>query len=324
MNFDRLDSRLDRKRLQAETAANTELILKASRKPRIQEKNFEEVFGAEEVARDLAMLHRVEEKFKEQLEHLSRTEADNVRQGEKLGHVLEVIISEAGEEYKWAGENAHFIRTSRFDDVINGVDLIIEFQPEEDRPDDATPHRVALAVDATRNNDTSIIRQKVQRNIEKLMRVQGRRAPEVKYYQSPTNPNVRGPLETVIPVVIGLQDRNANELINLIAPLKNFPALLAKHPNLADNIRAKEEEIAAQLLEHPAQAIFYRQIRAQLQHYLIQLEGREDHDSNNYRAEILAILDKFNTIRTVKGKLPLGRFADDEVLKAIENLTAAK
>lgn len=316
--YENIDRKIDFDSKKSETALNLDLILKHRYKKRIQETDFTDVFSEEEVARDRQLVARLEEKFTEQLEHLPRAEAEQVKNGEKLSHILEIIIAEQGEEFHWAGKNAHFIRTSRFDDIVNGVDLIIEFDIDTSVSGENAPRRVALGVDASQNVD--VIYQKIHRNIDKLTQQNGKQTPEVKYFQSAVNKNIKGPLEVVIPVVIGLEKNNSAALINLIGPLKNLDDLEKKYPHLKENIDLKRKDLTEKLKNHPAQVVFYRQISAQLKNYLKLLTGT-DQRTKTHRSEIMSILNKFDRIKESKGSIDLRDFINDKIMTTIETFS---
>jgi len=176
------DNQIDKNRDREILAKNTEVILK-NPKSRMLEKDFKDIFPIEEIENDQKIVSRLEDKFHEQIEHLSPTERENIKNGEKLGHVLEIIIAEEGEKYEWAGKGAYFVRTSRYDDVINGVDIIIEFDTESGQ----LP-RVGLGVDTSRNKDVAVVYDKIHRNIDKLL--QQNNIVHVQYLKKiPTIPN---------------------------------------------------------------------------------------------------------------------------------------
>lgn len=319
--YEKLDNQIDKNRIKEAVNHNAEKIINQTDKKRIREEDFYDVFGKEEVANDLQIVARLEDKFDEQLDHLPASEVANIRHGEKLGQALEVIIAEQGEKYQWAGSGAHFIRTSRYDDTINNVDLIIEFELQA-KDKNQSPRRLALAVDASRNIDA--VGQKINKNVEKLTRQNGRQLPSIKYFQSTLNPNVKGPLEVVVPVVIGLEAKHANELINLSAPLKNIPEMEKTYPALKESMDIKFKETEERFLKHPAQAVFYRQIRFQLQHYLNLLDKQDDEVSKNYRREIKSVLDKFKQISASKKDIKIGKYEEDQILVMIEHYTKNK
>lgn len=319
--FEKFDAKIDRSLQRDEIDKNSEIILKNSTKKRIQENDFRDIFGAEDVAADKKLVARLEEKFHEQIEHLSPQERENIKYGEKLGRVLEIIIAEEGEKYGWFGPDALTQPTSRYDDTVNNADLIVEFGSSFPPTKNEAPRRVALSVDASRNQDFTVISQKFQRNIDKLTHQNGKTTPEIKYYESPLNPNIKGPLEIVIPLVVGLEEKNANELINLVAPLKTLPQTAIKYPALRENAELKIKQLEERLADHPAQAVFYRQMRTQLNYYLKILNRQPNEQSKDYIREIQSILIELTNIRQQKKPVTIGNYSKDKVLTAIEGLT---
>ena len=51
----------------------------------------------------------------------------------KRSEALEIIIINEGEINNWFGENAYLVRTTKFDDFINGFDGILEIDSQGTR-----------------------------------------------------------------------------------------------------------------------------------------------------------------------------------------------
>ena len=79
---------------------------------------------------------------------------------DKLAIMLEGIFYEQVELSDWMGPNTFTIKTSRFDDIYNGVDCVLEFQ-EPDSP------YLALAVDLTISDDLSGKFKRIKEEIKK-------------------------------------------------------------------------------------------------------------------------------------------------------------
>ena len=80
---------------------------------RIKETDFEDLYGEENVRKDLAEIERLEAKF----ETLPS----------KASVILEAIIHEQSELNDWLGPEAHTLKTARYDDIKHGVDEVVEF-----------------------------------------------------------------------------------------------------------------------------------------------------------------------------------------------------
>ena len=180
-----------------------DLILRNESAARPRPEDFADVFSAEDIQKDKQTLSRVKTRIEEDLDHLDSAEIEKVKEGKRRGEALEVIVGDQVELNDWFGPNALLTRTSEYDDVMNGIDAVAEFDFGEERK----PERLALGVDASMRADVVMIERKITRNIEK---VTGQREPaEVRYFESQIldaagHPSVKGRLEAVGPVVIGL------------------------------------------------------------------------------------------------------------------------
>jgi len=176
---------------------------------RIKTDELADLYGAETIARDNAYVKKREEEFE-----ISLSDAD--RQQRKLAAVFEAILHEHGEQSNWFGEAAVTIKTSRFDDIVNGVDEIVEFEEKA-----TSPSYLALAVDATYSTfpDHKLIKIKEEINKGELAQIK---------YAVAENTGFRGELNKVPRVVIGVSSRTVNELAELWLSKDN--KVLANHP----------------------------------------------------------------------------------------------
>jgi len=167
------------------------------------------IYSQETVERDLRYVVDMQREFKSQRNPLTQ-------EFERLAKILEAIIHEQTELSDWLGPEAHTINTSEFDDISNGIDIIIEFQldglPPEQYP--------LLAVDITSSPHT--IRKKFQR-IE--TEINNERLSTIKYFASGDR---RTMVKQIPKVVIGADRKTLNGLIS--AWLKKDSAALANHP----------------------------------------------------------------------------------------------
>jgi hypothetical protein len=102
----------------------------------IQESEFASVYGAERVAADMQEADRLEKIFK-------REETPHIRNSKIIAETLEAVVLMHSEMSNWLG-NAQTLKTSRFDDYKNKVDMIAEWSS----PADGT-RVLALGVDVT-------------------------------------------------------------------------------------------------------------------------------------------------------------------------------
>lgn len=131
-----------------------------------------------------------------------------------LAEVLEAIFYEHIEMSEWLGRSAETIKTSEFDDIMNGVDLVVEFNQEAE-----AQNHLALGVDVTfgaRHLESKFNKIKAEIDADTLA--------EVKYYDSAT---IHGRLKQVPRVVVGVEKETVLELAQLWMQHKNQE--LAQH-----------------------------------------------------------------------------------------------
>lgn len=222
---------------------------------------FSDVFSQEEIEKDNALVESIELSFKKNIEHKPTDEAEKIFHSKKRSEALEIIVANQIELNDWLGENALFYRTTKLDDYTHGTDAVAEFDIGEE------PERLALAIDSTSRTDLAHIEEKIDRNISKILN----NKLEIKYFESQVK-KFKGSIKNVIPVVIGLEGSNTNELINQFAQLIRLkekfnstnPAISINEKTTARQIynRSKKE-----MVKHPVQMVFLYEIKAQLDMY---------------------------------------------------------
>ncbi len=178
---------------------------------------FTDLYGEKNVEDDLKKVGDYEKKF---LPNAAKKTAD----------VFEAIML-TGELHNWFGERAETIKTSRFDDIFNGTDMIIEF--EEEAP--LRFSHLGVAVDVTFG--TVSLEKKFSRIRNEI---DSGKLAKIKYFHSQKE-HFRGERSNVPRVVIGVEHDQVVELAALWLRKEN--ETLAKHPVQ----RLILEEIALQL-----------------------------------------------------------------------------
>jgi len=169
---------------------------------RVRENNFIEPYGQAAVEADLAEVERLESLFK------SKDTKDGVEQ-KKVADIFEASVLWNGEQSNWLGENAVTIKTSRYDDYVNGVDAVIEFQGTEPR----MASYLGIAADVTFSTDTTKKFDRLKSQIDK-----GELA-KVKYFHS-EHMNIHGQLSKLPAVILGMDKSMVLELAELQAEKK--------------------------------------------------------------------------------------------------------
>ncbi len=103
----------------------------------IKPESFIDLYTKSAVEADIEYVQKMERIFQ-----TNNTEID--KQHLIAASILEAIIFEQGEQSDWFGPNASTIKTSRYDDLRNKIDSVIEFNEEENRAS-----HVAFGIDVT-------------------------------------------------------------------------------------------------------------------------------------------------------------------------------
>ena len=206
-----------------------EEIIGGWRKSRLKEKIFilNDDYPADEVRTDMEECESLEKNYFE-------------REGAGATG-LHFGVMEGIELYDWLGPNASVIFTSKYDDIKNGVDLLVQFTDENGEI-------TYLAIDVTANDDPTKLTQKLQRSIEDLKRG---KLSKVKYFAPPKGAEtfkIEGKKAGInVPrAVIGANTENTQKMIGKFAAVykqggrKNLGNYELQH--------ALMEEIEAQLL----------------------------------------------------------------------------
>jgi hypothetical protein len=260
-----------------------------------------EEYGAAAVKKDMADVERAERNFG------TKKEVD------VISEAFEITLIDLGELAQWLG-NARIQRSSKRDDFFEGIDGTAEFVQKE-----GAPQRVALVIDATIGKTASgasmdTVHKKVQRNIEKVIN----REVKMKYFKSAVD-GYMGKLESIIPVVVGLEGRTANELIKLYADIIRLKNKGSK--NIDD-----EQSLAYKIREaqkHPAQIIVLEQIKVQAQMYVSLLENLgEEYDA--YRVEAAKLLEISEGLLQQKMNIQTNGYENDNVLGEIRRIAKGR
>lgn len=288
---------------------NVELVLKSASQERPDERDFTDIHSQAIIDRDLDVVRILENKFHENLEHLTPSEMKRVEEGKKRSEALEVIMVEGGELHNWFGEKAFLSRTGRYDDY-NGIDGVIELVREEGEDGEQEPHNIALAIDASMRPDFSSIKRKIDRNVEKM---KGPKKPRVKYFQSAVNGS-RKKLTMVLPVVVGVEGKHAEELTDLFGEVIRLRTAKDKTESAKKALKEKLDSIAS----HPAQVIFLQEIADQLNGYAALFAKGADHDSIAYSKKAEELSNVISEIIEAKMDINPGKYINDGVFLAIE------
>ncbi len=158
---------------------------------RFNPRDFSELYTPEVVERDLVRVTELKQA-------MASTDPGYV-EAKQQAMALEAVAADCLRRLGWFGPHATAYSTSEFDDYVNGVDEVIEFQR-----DDATTH-LGIAIDVT---FSSQLKKKFDRIREELGRGQ---LAKVKYFQSGP---YKGQLE-VPRVIVGLDHGHLARLTSM-------------------------------------------------------------------------------------------------------------
>ena len=149
-----LSEKLEKEKLEKALYERAQEVFRVN--PPLDPKDFKGVPGYtdEEIDADIKNVHDKERRFNK--EH---TPAQ--KEQKKFAKMLEAMLNELIELHDWLGPYAETITTSDYDDIVNGVDMVVEFQDEEKK----SASHLALAIDVTFASD---IGKKIDRIKEEI------------------------------------------------------------------------------------------------------------------------------------------------------------
>lgn len=162
-----------------------------------------------------SQVEKDKEEIAESEEEFKKKTSPEQNQVQKLATVFEAIIHQHAELSNWFGPDAFTVKTSRFDDVKNGVDTVVEFPESE-----VAPTYLALAIDVTFSADTEKKFERIKQEIDLG------KPTHVEYFVSEHTPHRR--LERIPRVVIGAEAGTVKKLSELW--LEGDKRALGNHP----------------------------------------------------------------------------------------------
>lgn len=205
------------------------------------------LYGHENVARDLKKV----ESLKSQFTHNETKLASDI---------FEAVVLQHTELSDWLGPNAETIRTAPFDDFVNGVDLVLEFNENQ-----STKH-LALGVDVTFGSFS------IQKKFDRIkMEIEKDELATVKYFRAH---GYEGSLKQLPRIVIGV---DIDKVINLAG-------LWERNDNRA-------------LGNHIAKDIIAEEIERQLRTFLIYAQSVNAENAVRSYTQALATMRNVRTVR---------------------------
>jgi len=184
-------------------------IEKIEKEETINLDDFSDLYNPQKIKNDKEYIKKLKRKFKK---------SEQKYQEYKLGKILEIIIFEQIKKNNWFDENAIPIKTSEYDDFVNKIDIITEFQNQYNEF-----AYLGLAIDVTFNE--SEIENKIKNNI--TGKIHEGKLPKIKYFKSKTN-NIRGEISNIPTVIIKTNEKTIEDLCKLW--IKEDNQKLETHP----------------------------------------------------------------------------------------------
>ena len=277
------------------------VLVPENRARAIQLDEFTDLYGSETISRDKAYLYKREKGF---------ADAEEIETNKKFGELFEAIINYQIENSDLMGPTASVIVPSRYDDVANGIDSIVQFKGEKG----STSH-LALAIDVTASEKAIAKKfERVRNDID-----QGHLST-AKYFKSK---NFRGELRPVARVIIGADHNTITDISDLIlrfTRMKNTIAENRKRANNSESAETLKKEFSAirnKLAEHPLHEIVLTEIRTQLEGFqAYALSIGKDPLADQY-GKILHIITEVINEKKTPSKLPESPYERDAVFRYI-------
>lgn len=186
-----------------------ESVLKKINSHAIKEtdEDFVKLYGIEKVEKDKKYVEEMEEIFKK----------NNDKESAKKATILEYIIYEQSELGDWLGKKAITQKTSRTDDIRNGIDIAVEFEEEN-----KVFEYLGLAIDVSFGDELLKKFNRIKKEIDS-----GELA-KIEYFRSQ---NIAKEINNVPRVVVAVDGKTLNDLIELWSEKnEDSKTKLAAHP----------------------------------------------------------------------------------------------
>lgn len=207
---------------------------------------------------------RIEEKKKHFIETFSA----------KRGKIAEAILSEQIELSNWLGQEASTIVPSEFDDMINGVDVAVEFEKEE-----GFKH-LALGLDIT--SSAREIRRKLFEARKHILKGD---LTQIKYFISEKS-HIRGEISRIPWLLVGIDKKLIRELCELRLAQTPPPNEAGLSEETRRHFSEERKNARQSLAGHRVRSLILEELEMQLKFFM------EFADRN----KLEAIAGKFETL----------------------------
>jgi len=232
-----------------------ENLVPAHRQRAIDPMSFSDLFDPASIKADIAYVQEMETKF-------SRNRNTDDVSSRRRGELLEAMIFWQIKYARWFGVDADAVAVSRYDDIANGVDLVVQFLKE------GGFKFLAMTVDVTSSPDQMTTKlDKIKKDI-----LEGKLS-KIKYFDPDPNKKkqaslkIRGELRDIPRVIVGIDNRTLRELslLKIIISGAFKGARDEKNPrDLRMRLNDRHKEAVIKMVNHRAQMIVLEQIQLQL------------------------------------------------------------
>ncbi|HEY4506507.1 MAG TPA: hypothetical protein VJJ24_03615 [Candidatus Paceibacterota bacterium] len=289
---------------------NLDLVAKLREVPPLED--FADQYEEDEIERDSKVVASIKEGFNRRLDALSPDEHTILERNKRLADAFEATVGELINSHNWFGEEAIFIFTTEYDDLVNAADGVVEIPATEE-----SVIRQPLSIDITYDKKPTSVRRKIARNIKKLL---SRDSIKIKYFSSEVDPSFVGPIKDTVPIVVGLDQSHAVGIINKISQIIRLQAHAQgdKREDARQTILSLKKELAA----HPAQVTFLNEMMLQLDLYLMILSRETDEVYGIRKEAIMNIRAMFSKILSEKRAIAnqAEELSDDQVSVEIRDV----
>lgn len=232
-----------------------ENLVPAHRQRAIDPMSFSDLFDLASIKSDIAYTQRIEA-------DISRNSGAEGASGRRRGELLEALVFWQIKYARWFGVDADAIAVSRYDDIANGVDLVVQFLKE------GGFKFLALTIDVTSSPDK--MADKLHEIKDDILKG---KLSMIRYFdpdpkrKKQIGLKIRGELRDVPRVVVGIDNKALRELsllkITISGAFKG--ARDEKNPrDLRMRLNDRHKEAVMKMVNHRAQMIVLEQIQLQL------------------------------------------------------------
>jgi len=262
----------------------------------IRLEEFEDIYGPEEIERDLRSIEK------------KRAKMDGLDSAlYKRAQLLEAILAEQIELSDWFGEKVMTIVPSEYDDLFNGIDLTAEFEKE------GSYQYMAMGIDVT--SSANPVRKKLE--IIK-QHIKDETLTQMKYFKSERN-DIQGRFGKIPQLLIGADARTINELSDLwLTVHKSRHSGKDLNRSELEELKQKAKEAQEKLANHRTAMLILEELREQLNIFAQFAEKNNSLETAEKYRNLLKLVEK--AIQTKHVSLAEQKYNEsDDVYKSIKN-----